>query len=135
MYDYRGGVSLITHDGGVHTIKCCGRYKEYSNNIHGYGKIIIGDNTFIGANAMVLPNVNIGKNCVIGAGAIVTHSIPDNSVVAGVPARVIGSTWKYAEKMIKGMPEDWDSHEYDTNMKDYLQSILPDPAKAENRKG
>lgn len=84
---------------------------------------------------MVLPNVNIGKNCVIGAGAIVTHSIPDNSVVAGVPARVIGSTWKYAEKMIKGMPEDWDSHEYDTNMKDYLQSILPDPAKAENRKG
>ncbi len=53
------------------------------------GDITIGDNVWIGANAIILPGVNIGSNCVIGAGSIVTHNIPENSVAAGNPARVI----------------------------------------------
>jgi acetyltransferase-like isoleucine patch superfamily enzyme len=49
----------------------------------------IGEQTFIGAGAKILPGSHIGKHCVIGANAVVTKNIPDYCVVAGVPARVI----------------------------------------------
>lgn len=52
--------------------------------------VSIGDNTFIGANAVVLMGVTIGSHCVIGAGAVVTSDIPDGTVAFGVPARVVG---------------------------------------------
>ena len=47
----------------------------------------IGDGTFIGTNATILPRIKIGKWCVIGAGSVVTKDMPDNTVVAGNPAR------------------------------------------------
>lgn len=49
----------------------------------------IGDNSFIGYGVHINPGVTIGKNCIIGARAVVTKDIPDNSVAAGNPARVI----------------------------------------------
>ncbi len=52
-------------------------------------KIVIGNDTWIGANVVILPNITIGKYCVVGAGAVVTHDVPDYSIVAGVPARII----------------------------------------------
>jgi acetyltransferase-like isoleucine patch superfamily enzyme len=51
--------------------------------------ISIGYNCWIGSKVTVLDGVRIGNNCVIAAGAVVTKSIPDNSVIGGVPARVI----------------------------------------------
>lgn len=51
----------------------------------------IGDDVWIGGNAVILPGVHIGNNCVIAAGAVVTHDVPDNSLVGGVPAKVIRS--------------------------------------------
>ncbi len=51
--------------------------------------IIIGRNVWLGARVMVLKGVKIGDNSVIGAGAVVTHDIPANSVAAGIPAEVI----------------------------------------------
>ena len=54
-----------------------------------YGiKICIGNDVWIGGNVSVLPGVNIGNNSVIGAGSVVTHNIPDNSVAVGNPCRV-----------------------------------------------
>lgn len=53
------------------------------------GRVSIGNNCFIGAGSIVLPNVNIGSNVIIGAGAVVTKSLPDNVVAAGNPAKVI----------------------------------------------
>jgi maltose O-acetyltransferase len=49
----------------------------------------IGDNVWIGGSVTILPGVNIGNNVTIGAGSVVVHDIPDNSVAAGNPARVI----------------------------------------------
>jgi maltose O-acetyltransferase len=51
--------------------------------------ITIEDNVWIGGSAVLLPGVTIGRNAVVGAGAVVTRDIPSNSVVAGNPARVI----------------------------------------------
>lgn len=44
----------------------------------------------IGSNATILPGVTIGENAIVGAGAVVTHDVPDYAIVVGVPARVIG---------------------------------------------
>lgn len=52
--------------------------------------VTIKENAKIGANATILPGVTIGKNSVVGAGSVVTENIPDNKVVAGNPARIIG---------------------------------------------
>ena len=51
--------------------------------------ISIGENTWLGANVTVLPGVSIGKQCVVGAGTLVTHDIPDNSLVLGSPGTVV----------------------------------------------
>ncbi len=51
--------------------------------------ITVGDNCWFGANVSVMPGVQIGDNCVIAAGSVVTTDIPENSLVAGVPAKII----------------------------------------------
>ena len=53
--------------------------------------ITIGDGTWIGARAMVMPGVTIGKRVVVAAGSVVTNDVPDETLVAGNPARVIRS--------------------------------------------
>ena len=51
--------------------------------------VTIADDVWIGADAVVLPGVTIGRHCVIAAGAVVTKDVPDNTLVGGVPAKVI----------------------------------------------
>ena len=55
------------------------------------GLPIIGDNVVIGTHAQLIGNVKIGNNSIVGAGAIVTHDVPDNVVVVGNPARILKS--------------------------------------------
>ena len=57
---------------------------------HSSGIITVGDDVWIGANAVVTRNVNLGAGCVIGAGAVVTRDVPPNAIAVGVPAKVIG---------------------------------------------
>lgn len=52
-------------------------------------KIVIGEGTWIGTNAVIVGNIRIGKHCVIGANSVVTKDIPDYCVAAGIPARII----------------------------------------------
>ncbi|MDW2301105.1 serine acetyltransferase [Vibrio alginolyticus] len=52
---------------------------------------VIGDNTVIYAGAVLVGDIEIGKNCVIGANSVVNKNIPSNSVVVGVPAKIIPS--------------------------------------------
>ena len=77
------GVRFITHDGGVWV------YRNKNPEIDCFGRIIIGDNCFIGLDSIILPNSIIGNNCIIGAGSVVRGTIPDNSVVMGNPAKVV----------------------------------------------
>lgn len=66
-----------------------GAFVEMSPGVHVSGNCCIKEYTQIGTNATVLPNITIGKNCTIGAGSVVTKDVPDNSVVVGVPAKII----------------------------------------------
>lgn len=65
------------------------------------GRVIIGNNVFIGADAVILPNIRIGDNVIVGAGTIVTKDIPDNSLVVGNPGRIIDTCEGYIKKMQK----------------------------------
>lgn len=56
---------------------------QYNKDVH------IGENTWIGAGAVIVPGVHIGKNVVIGAGSVVTKDIPDNVVAVGNPCRIL----------------------------------------------
>jgi acetyltransferase-like isoleucine patch superfamily enzyme len=51
--------------------------------------VVIGDDVWIGANAVILPGVTIGRHVVVAAGAVVTKDVPDNCVIGGVPAKLI----------------------------------------------
>ena len=49
----------------------------------------IGDDVWIGANVTILPGVNVGSHCILGAGAVVTKDVPDYAIVGGCPAKII----------------------------------------------
>lgn len=51
--------------------------------------VVISDDVWVGANAVILPGVTIGTHAVVAAGAVVTKDVPPHTVVAGVPAKVI----------------------------------------------
>ena len=65
-------------------------HPDSRNSGYEYGiPITIGDNVWIGGNAVILPGVTIGNNVVIGAGSVVSKDIPDNMIAAGNPCRII----------------------------------------------
>lgn len=78
------GCTLFGHDGSVNMIN-----RALGLKVDSVGPIVLGDNVFIGHGAIVLPNVRIGSNVIVAAGAIVAGDIPAGVVVAGVPAKAV----------------------------------------------
>lgn len=77
---------------------------QYNKDVH------IGDNVWIGANAVICPGVTIGKNTVIGAGSVVTKDIPENVVAVGNPCRVMRQISERDQKYYYRNEEiDWDN--------------------------
>jgi maltose O-acetyltransferase len=81
-------VHILCHDASTKT------FLNYTK----IGRVTIGDNVFIGAESVVLPGVTIGSNVIVGANSTVTHDVPDGTVVAGSPARVICTLEEYLNK-------------------------------------
>lgn len=73
---------------GIHFMES--RANERAGYIAKHTKI--GRYTFIGGGSFIMPGVTIGKGCVVGVNSVVTHDIPDYSIVVGSPARIIGTT-------------------------------------------
>lgn len=84
-------VRLIAHDAS--TLQILGYTK--------IGKIHIKQNCFIGDSVIVLPNVTIGPNSIVGAGSVVTRDVPPNSIAVGNPAKVLMSVDEYKSKIKK----------------------------------
>src|SRR3989339_988059 len=79
------GVKIITHFYPPNAIAGI----LLDGNRTSVGKVVIGDNVFVGVNSIILPGVTIGDNVVIGAGSVVTSSILSNQIAAGNTSRVI----------------------------------------------
>lgn len=77
------GVQIYTHDTVLRSLSMGAREREV-------GPVAIGDGCHVGGLAVVAPGVTVGERCVIGAHSFVKHDVTDRTVVAGVPARVIG---------------------------------------------
>lgn len=89
------GVKILTHDAST--------YKEL-----GYtkvGSVTIGNNVFVGWGTIILPDTKIGNKVIIGAGSVVAKDIPDNSVAAGSPCKVICTYDEYMQKIKNRMAE------------------------------
>ena len=93
------GVTFVNHDVTAYMFENMDK-KKYKMR---YGEIVLKDNVFVGANSTILYDVKIGSNVIIGAGSLVNKSIPDGTVAAGVPCKVIGKfeDYKKMNRIIK----------------------------------
>jgi carbonic anhydrase/acetyltransferase-like protein (isoleucine patch superfamily) len=78
------GVTILTHDYSRSVLR-----RVYGDIIGEASQTVIGNNVFIGINAIILMGTRIGNNVIVGAGAVVSGKIPDNVVIAGNPAKVV----------------------------------------------
>ena len=83
-----GDGALINTYASIHHDATIGNFVEVSPGAKVLGNCTIGDFTTIGANATILPKITIGSNVIVAAGAVVTKDVPDNCMVAGVPAMI-----------------------------------------------
>lgn len=72
----------------THTVDALQKGQRYRETLEVY-PVRIGKNVWIGSNVTILPGIEIGDNAIVAAGAVVTKSVPSNTLVAGVPARAI----------------------------------------------
>ncbi len=89
--------TFINHDGAMYVIRSMEKYKDARN----FGRTKIGKNCFIGNNCTILPGVEMGDNCILGAGSVLSSSMPSNTVFAGTPARMICTIEEYGDKALK----------------------------------
>lgn len=99
-------VTFVNHD----VLYLVLRNLDKRQNSEHMGCIEVMDNVFIGLGAVILSDVRIGPNAVVAAGSVVTKDVPPNSVVGGVPARVIGSFVELKEKRLKEAIENRSLH-------------------------
>ena len=88
-------VNFVTHDGAVSVLNNLNFFSKRNDLL---GKIIIGNNVFIGCKSIILKGAIIGNNVIIGAGSVVNNKLESNYVYAGVPAKKICSIEEYFNK-------------------------------------
>ena len=81
-------VQILAHDDTIRIYTGFGRI----------GAVTIGNRVFIGANSTILMGTHIGDDVIIGAGSLVTKDIPNDSIVAGNPAKIIGRTSEFVDR-------------------------------------
>jgi acetyltransferase-like isoleucine patch superfamily enzyme len=84
-------VVFVTHDGGTLL------FRDKIHDLEITKPIKVGSNVYIGLKSIILPGVNIGDDCIIAAGSVVTKDVSSGTVVGGVPAKFIKTTSEYFE--------------------------------------
>lgn len=118
--------TFINHDGAMYVIRSMEKYADARN----FGRIKIGKNCFIGNNCTILPGVEMGDNCILGAGSVLSSSMPDNSVFAGVPAKFICTIEEYGDKALQNnvmYPRDLEKNRPELDK--YIKENLPEVFK------
>lgn len=118
--------AFFTH-GGIWSIR-----KFYNDpKLDHFGKIKVGNYTYIGENCMIMPGVTIGEHCIVGGGSVVTKSIPDGCMVAGNPAKFIGYTEDYYHRLKK---EGFDTQTGKMSLKERKRHLLSLPESSFEKK-
>jgi acetyltransferase-like isoleucine patch superfamily enzyme len=86
--------TIFGHDGSINMLR-----NAYGVRVDRVGKVDIRDNVFVGEQAMLMPDVTIGPDAIVAAGSVVTRDVEPGTIVAGVPARVIGKVADYVERL------------------------------------
>lgn len=89
-------VMFINHDGGTWAFR--NTWNKYKDVIK-YGRIVVGEYTFVGAESIIMPGVHIGDNCVIAAGSVVTHDVPDGMIFGGCRLGHYSLLWNMRKKV------------------------------------
>ncbi|RLI91604.1 MAG: hypothetical protein DRO95_04010, partial [Candidatus Altiarchaeales archaeon] len=84
---------IVAHDSSYHCVDPSVPIK--------FGEVTIKKNAYIGAGAIILPGVRIGESSIVAAGAVVTRDVLPRKIVAGVPAKVVGSIDEKLKKFKK----------------------------------
>lgn len=89
-------VNIVIEDFVILNLSCTvghdttiGKFSSFMPTVNISGELMIGEGVYAGTGAKIINQLNIGKNTIIGSGAVVTTDLPDNSTAVGVPARVI----------------------------------------------
>lgn len=125
------GVAFMTHDGGPWI------FRDEIPDLQVFGPIIIEDNCVVGQNAILFPNIRIGRNSIVGASSVVISDVPPDTIVMGVPARAFGSVQKYKEKCVERWARQkpqgcvidpgenwWNTKHFDSNRKKLKEHLL-----------
>jgi acetyltransferase-like isoleucine patch superfamily enzyme len=86
--------TILCHDGSVNMVN-----RAFGTRLDTIKPVVLHDNVFIGSGAMIMPGVTVGNNVVVAARAVVTRDVPPNSIVGGVPAKVVGTLDAYVERL------------------------------------
>lgn len=106
-------VGIFTHS-SHHSIRYYNKkyhevyFDEHKGRVR--GSVEIGDNTFVGANAIIMPNTKIGKGCIVAGFSYVQGDFPDFSMITGNPAKVVGDVRKTDYRFLQANPELADSY-------------------------
>jgi acetyltransferase-like isoleucine patch superfamily enzyme len=102
------GVLFITHDGSSRVFR--DRIEGSSRFGNRFGPIRILDNSFVGARSILMPDVTVGPDAIVGAGSVVTRSVPPRTVAVGVPARALCTLDEYVNtyraRMVRGLSSE-----------------------------
>lgn len=112
---------------GVSTFPFTARILNKGNNKDSYGKgpVVIGNDVWVGHNAIILSGVTIGDGAVVAAGGVVVNNVPPYSIVGGVPAKVI--KYRFSEEIINELLAikwwDWDFSKVLSNIDDFYLDV------------
>ena len=127
---FAANTCFVTHDGGIKVLNSLHKYRQGDIYLRmdKIAPIKLGNNVYTGMHAMIMPGVTVGNNVIIGACSVVTHDVPSNCIVAGVPARIICSLDEYYARSINKV-EPTPTLTYSQKKEYYLKKFKIDTSK------
>lgn len=96
-------VRFLTHDFSISRARDAISGERIEPEVAIARPIRIGENSFLGMGALLLPGAEVGRDCIVGAGSVVRGKVPDGSIVAGNPAVVVGETRVWGQRRLEAL--------------------------------